>query len=172
MNAPLNIDITQILLHILNLIILVGALALILYKPVCRFLKERREHYEKLEEENAAKAEECERLKNEYEKMLKESDDAALEKQRELEREAAQYAESYITEAKAKADAIVRAAEEEAESRKAHILESAQTEIGELVISATEKLMASRTSPEADSALYDEFIRTADGSEDDGGADE
>ena len=161
MNVPLNIDITQILLHALNFVILAGGLTLILYRPVCRFLKERRDHYEKIEEENEKAAKECEALKKEYEKKLRDADEALAERQREAERVMADNASRFIEGAKAKADAIVRDAEEEAEARKAHILESAQTEIGELVLSATQKLMGDNVTPESDSALYDEFIRTA-----------
>ena len=161
MNAPLNIDLTQILLHALNFVILAGALTLILYKPVKKFLDERRSHYEKLERENEEAAARCRELKTEYEEKLREADAMALEKQREAEREMAQNAARYVDAAKEKAEAIVKAAEEEAEARKEHILESAQTEIGELVISATQKLMNGKADPETDSALYDEFIRTA-----------
>ena len=161
MNAPLNIDFTQILLHALNFVILAGALTLILYKPVKKFLDERRAHYEKLENDNEEAAKKCAELKKEYEEKLKEADSVVAEMKREAEREMAQNAGRYVDEAKKKAEAIVKAAEEEAEARKEHILESAQTEIEELVISATQKLMNGASDPKTDSALYDEFIRTA-----------
>ena len=150
----------------LNFIILAGGLTLILYKPVCRFLKERRDHYEKIEEDNAKRLEECERLKEEYETKLRDADEALAERQRVAEREMAENASRFIEGAKLKADSIVKEAEEEAEARKAHILESAQTEIGELVLSAAQKLMGDSVTPESDAALYDEFIRTANAAED------
>ena len=50
MDLPLNIDILQILLHMLNLVILTGGLSLILYKPAVKFLDERRRRFEELEE--------------------------------------------------------------------------------------------------------------------------
>ena len=74
----------------------------------------------------------------------------------------------YVDEAKLKSDAIIKAAEEEAEMRKKTILESAQTEIGELVLSATQKLLNDNAGSAADSALYDEFIRTASAAQNDG----
>ena len=42
MNLPLNIDFQQILLHLLNFVILAGGLYLLLYKPVNKFIKKRR----------------------------------------------------------------------------------------------------------------------------------
>ena len=50
-------------------------------------------------------------------------------------------------------------AETEAEKRKESILDSAQAEISELVLSATQKLLSDTVTPERNSALYDEFIR-------------
>ena len=88
---------------------------------------------------------------------------------RNAEREMAENAGRYLDGAKERAEAIVKEAEEEAEARKAHILESAQTEIGELVLSATQKLMNDSVTAESDSALYDEFIRTAESTLDDKG---
>ncbi len=159
---PLNIDFTQILLHMLNLVILVGGLALILYKPVARFLRERREYYEKLETYTAGKAEECEKLKQEYEQKIAETDEALKDRFATAEREAADAATRIINDAKSKADAIIKAAETDAEARKEHILESTQTEIGELVLTATQKLLGENSALEKDSALYDEFIRRAE----------
>ena len=158
---PLNIDLMQILLHVLNLVILVGALALILYRPLCKFLKERTERLAAREKETADKAAECDALKAEYEEKLQAADRAAAEKRLEAERESAQVSARYISEAQAKAEAIVAAAEKDAETMRAHVLESAQTEIGELVLSATQKLLAEEATPERDRALYDDFIRIA-----------
>ncbi len=159
---PLNIDVTQILLHALNLVILIGGLALILYRPVARFLKQRRDTIAETERNAAESAAEGARLKEEYENKLKDADEYVAQRRREAEREISESAGRYMDNAKAKAEAIVKAAEEEAEARKEHILESAQTEIGELVISATQKLMKNTSSAEGDLALYDEFIKTAE----------
>ncbi len=159
MNAPLNIDIVQILLHMLNLVILTGGLTFILYKPVTKFLRDRQEHYAKLDADLKKNAEETEALKAEYEKKLSETDAALAERRRLAELEIAERAGTYLEEAKAKAVDIIKAAEEEAEVRKENILESAQTEIGELILEAAQKLLNNATTPETDQKLYDEFIR-------------
>ena len=78
---------------------------------------------------------------------------------RNAEKEAAETAKEYIDSAHQKANAIIAAAETEAEKRKESILDSAQTEISELVLSATQKLLSDTVTPERNSALYDEFIR-------------
>lgn len=160
---PLNIDILQILLHMLNFVILAGGLTLLLFKPVNRFMEQRREQFAETERRNREAAEENERLRAEYEQKLRDADAEISERKKTVEKEWSDISTQYIREAKEKAAAIIRAAEHEAEDRKEHILESAQTEIGELVVSATQKLLSNTVTPERNSALYDEFIRLAEG---------
>ncbi len=160
---PLNIDILQILLHMLNFVILAGGLTFLLYRPVCKFLEERAEYYDKLAKENEEAKNTAEAMRNEYETLLAEAREQADKIRADAEREMAGVAKAYLEEAKEKAHMIIAAAEAEAEDRKEHILDSAQTEIGELVITATQKLLSDTVTPERNSALYDEFIRLADG---------
>ena len=156
---PLNIDFVQILLHMLNFVILAGGLTLILFKPVTKFLNERKEYYEKLMGDTEAARLENEAMKAEYTEKLKEVEEEIAEKKETAEKEAADLAKQYLDNAKEKAEAIIRNAETDAENRKAHILESAQAEIEELVIESTEKLLNETGSAERDRKLYDEFIR-------------
>lgn len=161
MDIPLNIDFLQILLHMLNFVILAGGLSFLLYKPVNKFLEQRKEYFSQLEENNRKAADENERLHQEYTQKLRAADAEISERKKELEKEQTEISAQYIRDAKEKAAAIILAAEQEAENRKEHILESAQTEIGELVVSATQRLLSDTVTPERNSALYDEFIRLA-----------
>jgi F-type H+-transporting ATPase subunit b len=162
---PLNIDIVQILLHMLNFAILAGGLTLLLFSPVSKFLEERRRHFEELERENAEKAAEAERLREEYERKLAEAGDEIDRMRAEAEKEAAETARRYLDSAKEKAGELVSGAEAEAEARKAQILESAQTEISELVLTAAQKLISSSGDEEHTRALYDAFLEEAAGEE-------
>jgi len=164
MNLPLNIDFLQILLHMLNFVILAGGLSILLYKPVVDFMKNRAEHFDALEKQNREEAEQNTRIREEYEQKLAKAESDIAELKKEAEKECAQLSAQYIEEAKSKAEVIIRTAEEEAEDRKEHILDSAQTEIGELVVAATQKLLSDTVTPERNSALYDEFIRIAENS--------
>lgn len=159
---PLNIDFLQILLHMLNFVILAGGLTFLLFKPVNRFLEQRREQFAEAEKKNQEAAEENKRLRAEYEQKLCDADKEISERKKAAEKEWADISARYIKEAGEKADAIILAAEQEAEDRKEHILESAQTEIGELVVSATQKLLSDTVTPERNSILYDKFIRLAE----------
>ena len=159
---PLNIDFTQVLLHMLNFVILAGALGFLLFKPITKFMADRQNHFEDLAKENEEAAKTNADMKAEYEQKLEEAKAEIADMHRNAEKEAAETAKEYIDSAHQKANAIIAAAETEAEKRKESILDSAQTEISELVLSATQKLLSDTVTPERNSALYDEFIRRTD----------
>lgn len=159
---PLNIDFTQVLLHMLNFVILAGALGFLLFKPITKFMADRQKHFEDLAKENEEVAKTNADMKAEYEQKLEEAKAEIADMHRNAEKEAAETAKEYIDSAHQKANAIIAAAETEAEKRKESILDSAQAEISELVLSATQKLLSDTVTPERNSALYDEFIRRTD----------
>ncbi len=156
---PLNIDFFQILLHVFNFLILAGGLVFFLFKPVNKFLEERQSYFENAELEIKKRNEESQRLKSEYETKLSEAKKQITEMRDNAEKEIAEASSASIKQAQEKADAIILSAEKDAEERKIQILDSVQTEISELVISATAKLLNDTTTPEQNSELYDEFIR-------------
>ena len=155
---PLNIDIVQVLLHMLNFVILAGGLTLLLFNPIRRFMENRRKQFEKREAENRENALNNERIKTEYEQKAASLEEEMAALRLRSEQEAADAAKAYIESAKAEAAAIISKAESDAEKRKEQILDSAQTEIGELVISAAQKLLAETVTPERTHALYDAFL--------------
>ena len=159
---PLNIDFTQVLLHMLNFVILAGALGFLLFKPITKFMADRQKHFDDLAQENEEAAKANAEMKAEYEQKLEAANVEIADMRRDAEKEAANTAKEYIDSAHDKANAIISAAESEAERRKEAILDSAQTEISELVLSATQKLLSDTVTPERNSALYDEFIRRTD----------
>ena len=153
---PLNIDFLQVLLHMLNFVILAGGLTFLLFKPINKFLENRKAHFEKLERDNAESAETNAKAKAEYEQKLSNAEAEIAEMKQNAEKDMASAAEGYINDAKDKASTLLKAAETEAENRKQHILDAAQTEIGE------QKLLSDTVTPERDRELYDAFIRLAE----------
>ena len=157
---PLNIDFTQVLLHMFNFVILVGGLTLLLFRPVKKFMDERKKYFEDKEKKLAEGLEQNKNLKAEYEEKLS-SVEAEIEEMRmNAKNETAASAKEYLNSAQEKASAIISEAEAEAEDRKVHILDSAQTEIGELVVEAAQKLLEDNATPDRTHELYDEFIKS------------
>lgn len=155
---PLNIDFVQVLLHLLNFVILAGGLTFLLFKPVSKFMEERRKRFDDQERKNREDAEHNEALKQEYEAKLEQADQEIAEMKTAAEQEAAQAAKNYLESAKQRGDELIRNAEEEAEARKSQILESAHTEISELVLSSAQKLIEETGDEERTHALYDAFL--------------
>ncbi len=156
---PLNIDFVQVLIHMLNFVILFGGLTLLLFKPITKFLNERKEYYENLEAETAQKVAEADRAKEEYERRLSAIKTDMAHLAQEQEQEMAATANAYLEKAQGKANQIIAEAEKTAKEHKAHILDSAQSDFSELVLEAAKKLIADTSTPERDRELYDEFIK-------------
>ena len=155
---PLNIDWQQILLHLLNFAVLTGGLYLILFKPVKKFIEERKHHYEELEENIKKNTEESEKLKAEYTEKLSAAEQTVREKISAAESESAAAAGEHIAKAKEQAKQIIEKARTEGERQKQKIIASAEKDIAYMVVEATEKLVAEDSTPEHDKALYDRFI--------------
>ena len=62
MNLPLNINLQQIFLHMLNFVILTGGLYFILYNPVKKFMDQRTAHYAEMDKAAADKLAAAEKL--------------------------------------------------------------------------------------------------------------
>ena len=75
MNIPLNIDWQQILLHALNLVILVGGLYALLFKPVKKFMDQRTENYQKMKADAEDAKTQAEAFKAELNERMKHADE-------------------------------------------------------------------------------------------------
>ena len=150
---PLNIDIQQILLHLLNFAVLFAGLYFILYKPVRKIMDEREEHLKKLEEDANGKIADSEKAKEEYEERLKNADSEINAKKEEAGKETFAERERIITAANDEAAKILEKAREKANSEHDKIISDAQKEIAEIVNEATEKIVLD---PKMDT--YDQFL--------------
>lgn len=153
MNLPLNIDVRQILLHMLNFVILFGGMYFILYNPVKKFMNARSEKY-KADSEKAEKLlSEAKAAREEYEKKLSSADAEIAEKKALAASELEKAAQASRDAAERKANAIIASAEERARARSAEIEESAKKEICEMAAAAAEKIVYKNSSD-----AYDGFL--------------
>jgi len=158
MNLPLNIDIRQILLHMLNFVILFGGLYFILYKPVKDFISKREKMYEDMDvsAKNALKA--AEDTKKDYEEKLKKADGEMQDMKVKAQEEAELSAGEIIKKAKAEADEILNKARKQAEYETRESLHHANTEISKIALSAAKKIVFESTSE-----AFDAFLDNAKG---------
>lgn len=155
---PLNIDWQQILLHLLNFVILFAALYFLLYKPVKNFMDKRVEYYKNLDDETKKKLAEAETARKDYTEKLNAADEE-IKKNKELSRKKLDEMSSLkLEEARAESAKIVAEAQERAKKEYDRIISDAQTEISDMIVNATEKLVLGESTSEA----YDQFLNAAE----------
>lgn len=157
-NLPLNINFTQILLHLLNFLILFAILYFLLYKPVKNFMEKREKTYKDMDDQARDNLKASEETKAEYETKMSEAEAEISEMKAKSRQETEKNKEMQITAARDEAERIIREAKNEATREKERILSEAQAEISEMVTDATEKLALKATAGEA----FDQFLDAVD----------
>lgn len=160
MQLPLNIDWQQILLHALNLVILVGGLYALLFKPVKKFMDQRTENYQKMKADAENAQAQAESLKAELSERMKQADAEAQTYRQDAMARAEKEAGAVLDSARSQAEKIVNAAREKAANEEKQIVQNAQSEIARLSVEATQKLMDYKLSD-----VYNQFLDSAEGSE-------
>lgn len=138
---PLNINVQQIFLHMMNFVILAGGLYFLLYKPVKAFMDKRTAYYAEMEKLVADKNAEAEMIEHRYEERLEE-----LEAEIDVLKEnAVKEAEDIIKKAKIEAEEeshrIISEAHQKALREKDKIMREAEHDIIELVVAAEKKIL-------------------------------
>ena len=148
---PLNINLQQILLHLLNFVILFAILYFLLYNPVKKFME-----YKKMDDSAKQNLAEAERIKDEYTKRIM-SADAEIEKMKaDAEKDAESLADKRLKIAEIEAETIIKTARSVAENEKKKIIDSAQKDIAEIITTAAEKVVGSS------SDVYNDFLENAE----------
>ena len=155
MNVPLNIDLQQILLHLLNFSVLSLGLYLLLYRPVQDFMQKRADYYLGLKKQAEDQLKQAEELKQTYEKRLESVEAEAKQTREKALREANQAVDALLQSAQQQASRIISEAQKAAQREREKVLEEAQKEITSMVLEATEKILAQSASDNTlDQFLY------------------
>ena len=118
----LGIDFTQILLHILNVVILFTGLYVILYTPVVKFMKQREDYYKNLDEKTNTKLKEAEEMAAQYQEKLDGVEEEIAQQRKAAVAEMSSMKIQAEKDAKAKADKIINDARREAAEQKKNIV--------------------------------------------------
>ena len=159
MNLPLNIDLQQILLHLLNFAILFGVLYFFLYNPVKNFIDKREEGYKKQKEDAEKALEEANKKRDEYEDKMVHAEEEISAMKAEAGAKTAEERSRLLEQTKAEAANILENAKKRGEMEHDKIVAEAQKEIADIVTTAAEKIVLS-----ADVAKsYEEFLKSVEG---------
>jgi F-type H+-transporting ATPase subunit b len=157
----LEISPESIILTVVNLLILLVALKLVLFKPVQKIIAARQEEADKQFNEATKKQEEAEEMKSQYEDSLAE---VHKEKKNILDAAREDADEQYqkiVNDARSEAKHIKKKAAVEAEAQKEQILKGAEKEIADIIVNAASKVVGEQSGFKSDAALFDEFLNKA-----------
>ncbi|MBQ8389924.1 MAG: ATP synthase F0 subunit B [Oscillibacter sp.] len=161
MSIPLNIDIQQICLHLLNVSILIFGLYMLLYKPVKGFMEKREAYYREMDHDIKTRLENAKNTEAAYQARLDNVEAEIIQERKNEATRLEQFSAQKIAEAEQQADRIISDAHQAAENEKRQILDSAQKEITDMVLTATEKLLLQSSA----STAFDQFLTAAERSD-------
>lgn len=154
----LGLDWRSLLFYLGNLVILIVVLALVLYKPVKRMLKEKREKLNSVFDENEKLKKESETLQSEYEKKEEQLRTESARISAEVAENAQARADAIVEEAQAQAKAIVDAAKKDALYQKEQLKAEYRDSVNELAVSIAQKLLEREISDADNSELIEQAL--------------
>lgn len=155
-NVPLNIDFSQILLHLFNFIILAGGLYFLLYKPTKSFMDKRETYYKDIDNKAKKTLADCESEKQKYKNLISEAQSQADAIKADALKEADVMAKEHIKSAEDAKAKIISDAKKSAEIEKDKILAQANSQIEQMVSEAIDKVLIP-----AGKNSFDDFLESA-----------
>ncbi len=155
-NVPLNIDFSQILLHLFNFIILAGGLYFLLYKPTKSFMDKRETYYKDIDNKAKKTLADCESEKQKYKNLISEAQSQADAIKANALKEADVMAKEHIKSAEDAKAKIISDAKKSAEIEKDKILAQANSQIEQMVSEAIDKVLIP-----AGKNSFDDFLESA-----------
>ena len=162
----LGLDLKDFLLHLFTFLLLVTIVGLLVYKPVIRFVRARKEGIEKQEKEHNEKMEEAEKTKSQYTDLIGSAEHDIAAKKKEADALAAAKAEETLAEAKLRAEKILQEAEEEAKNEKVKAITAMKGEVAEVAVMIASGILDKEITPEENAKIIDDCLKEWDESHD------
>ena len=157
----LKFDIVNFVCVVVNLLVLYVLMKKFVFGRVTRIIDARQAL---LEEKNASVAkaqEEADRLKKEDEKSLDNANETSVQIVKEAKSRARAEYNKIMARASADTDAMKAGAEKAIATEREKQMDELHVQIMDLAVEAEGRIMAEKSSPETDKALYDAFIKEA-----------
>ncbi|MBQ7725908.1 MAG: F0F1 ATP synthase subunit B [Clostridia bacterium] len=148
----------DLLINIINIVILFVIVRALVYKPVKKFLEDRKERIAKEQEDAASGKAEAEQLRQKYEALLAQGREEKAALLKEAEKTAKETAAHIVATAEGRAEETIRQARETAQKEHDKALSSLEGEITELAFSLSEKMLAHEANDEDDRRIAEAFF--------------
>lgn len=150
---------SDILLHIVNILVLFILLRVILFKPVNRFLTERAERVTAQLKDAENKQAEAMVLKQEYEQHIETFEKEGREIIRDSQTKASLEAQAIVAEARSQATTLITSSQEKIASDKAKAIAAARTEVALLATEIAARILKREVSLVDNKAVAEDFFR-------------
>ncbi|MDR2647772.1 MAG: ATP synthase F0 subunit B [Oscillospiraceae bacterium] len=141
MLEQLNLHLEDIPLHILNMIILFVILRQLLYKPVRKFMAERKARLDASLTEAEEAQQQAERLRTEYENRIAAAEETARERAVEITAAANEAAKSMKDSALEESAALLRKAREAAAQEHSKALANVQGDVVDISVAIAQQIL-------------------------------
>lgn len=148
----------DLLLNIINIIVLFVIVKAIVYKPVKKFLDERKSKIKEETEKAQKMLDLADETLSRKEELIKEGTVKGEELAEKTLSEAKENAKNIIDDAKRSADNIIKKANSEIEVSKQEMINSSKDEIAELAVNIAERILQRETNEQDNKKIVDEFF--------------
>ena len=157
----LKFDIVNFVCVVVNLLVLYVLMKKFVFGRVTKFIDARQALLEEKKASVAKAQEEADRLKKEYQKSLENANETSVQIVKEAKSRARAEYNKIMARAAADAEAMKAGAEKAIATEREKQMDELHVQIMDLAVEAAGRIMAEKSSPETDKALYDAFIKEA-----------
>ena len=157
----LKFDIVNFVCVVVNLLVLYVLMKKFVFGRVTKIIDARQALLEEKKASVAKAQEEADRLKKEYQKSLENANETSVQIVKEEKSRARAEYNKIMARAAADAEAMKAGAEKAIATEREKQMDELHVQIMDLAVEAAGRIMAEKSSPETDKALYDAFIKEA-----------
>ena len=157
----LKFDIVNFVCVVVNLLVLYVLMKKFVFGRVTKIIDARQALLEEKKASVAKAQEEADRLRKEYEKSLENANETPVQIVKEAKSKARAEYNKIMARAAADAEAMKAGAEKAIATEREKQMDELHVQIMDLAVEAAGRIMAEKSSPETDKALYDAFIKEA-----------
>ena len=157
----LKFDIVNFVCVVVNLLVLYVLMKKFVFGRVTKIIDARQALLEEKKASVAKAQEEADRLKKEYQKSLENANETSVQIVKEAKSRARAEYNKIMARAAADAEAMKAGAEKAIAREREKQMDERHVQIMDLAVEAAGRIMAEKSSPETDKALYDAFIKEA-----------
>ena len=157
----LKFDIVNFVCVVVNLLVLYVLMKKFVFGRVTKIIDARQALLEEKKASVAKAQEEADRLRKEYEKSLENANETSVQIVKEAKSRARAEYNKIMARAAADAEAMKAGAAKAIATEREKQMDDLHVQIMDLAVEAAGRIMAEKSSPETDKALYDAFIKEA-----------